>query len=38
LGKKKSKKVLKNAEFPADFKSVEKVFKKCNIKKLFAKM
>jgi hypothetical protein len=30
----KSKKVLKNAEFHADFESVEKVVKKCTNKKL----
>jgi hypothetical protein len=37
---KKSKKiwVSKNAEFNADFESVEKVLKKCTIKKLLAKM
>jgi hypothetical protein len=34
---KKSKKVSKNAEFHADFKSVEKVLKKCTKKKLLAK-
>jgi hypothetical protein len=31
---KKSKKVSKNAEFHADFESVEKVVKKCTTKKL----
>ncbi len=31
---KKSKKVSKNAEFHADFESVEKKFKKCTKKKL----
>ncbi len=34
---KKSKKVSKNAEFHADFESVEKVIKKCTKKKLKAK-
>ena len=34
---KKSKKVSKNAEFHADFESVEKVLKKCTKKKLLAK-
>ncbi len=34
---KKSKKVSKNAEFHADFKSVEKFVKKCKQKKLWAK-
>ncbi len=34
---KKSKKVPKNAEFHADFESVEKVLKKCTKKKLLAK-
>jgi hypothetical protein len=31
---KKIKKILKNAEFHADFESVEKVVKKCTKKKL----
>jgi hypothetical protein len=30
--------VSKNAEFQADFESIEKVLKKCTIKKLLAKM
>ncbi len=34
---KKSKKVSKNAEFHADFESVEKVVKKCNNKKVISK-
>jgi hypothetical protein len=34
---KNSKKVSKNAEFYADFESVEKVLKKCTKKKLLAK-
>jgi hypothetical protein len=33
----KSKKISKNAEFHADFESVEKVVKKCTINKLQAK-
>jgi hypothetical protein len=32
------KKISKNAEFHADFKSVEKVLKKFSLKKLLAKM
>ena len=34
----KIKKDIKNAEFHADFESVEKVLKKCTKKKLLAKM
>jgi hypothetical protein len=37
LFEKKSKKISKNAEFHADFESVEKVVKKCPDKKVISK-